>query len=495
MPASSVRFCRYPSAFIYDTSAPRDKTNRKKHLFWGDTVVLGGTAEGDYLSVSSRGETGWMKRSDLQTDALLDIIFLDVGQGDSCLIVTPADDKIVVDAGKEDNLLRYLRWRYNNYDTPEMRAMGGHIKAMVVSHPDDDHFGGLKSLFEDEKFGRLITIDGLYHNGLFVRRGEGLSALGSVQKIGGVSYVTDPVVTPADLDRFLANPQAWEGKEYPTLIDKLRQRYAGASFQMLNHLSPGLAGLTAVPGLSIQVLGPILEGQSGQYRLRTFGGDVGQTKNGHSIILLLQYRGIRILLGGDLNIPSEKFLLEYYTRQSLRDPFRAEVLKAYHHGSGDFSEEFVGSISPYVSVISSGDNESYSHPRADTMGFLGKASRGRRPLIFSTELARSAVEIVKNPIVLKQELKGLSETLARVDITADEKRKALARREELENRLINRSIAVYGAINLRTDGDKLLMCQKKEAKNAQREEWDIYRIEPDPRTNELVLVPAGGGGD
>jgi len=265
---------------------------------------------------------------------------------------------------------------------------------------------------------------------------------------------------------------------------------------LLTHACPvGLADLTPVPNLSINVLGPIIEGQSGQYRLRTFEGNVGKTKNGHSIILLLRYKNIRILLGGDLNIPSEKFLLEHYAQENTRDPFQAEVLKAYHHGSGDFSEEFVGSISPYVSVISSGDNESYSHPRADTMGFLGKASRGKRPLLFSTELARSAVEVVKNPMVLKQELKGLKDTLARTDVTGAEREKSLARWEELENKLINRSIAVYGAINLRSDGDKLLMCQKKEAKNAQREEWDIYQIEPDPRTNELVLVSKGGDGD
>jgi len=490
MPGPTVRFCGYPSAFIYDTTASADKKNRKKHLFWGDTIVLNGITEGDFVSVSSRGETGWMKKSDLQPDALLDIIFLDVGQGDSCLIVTPADDKIIVDAGKEDNLLRYMRWRYNNYDTPEMRAMGGRIKAIVISHPDDDHYLGLKPLFEDETFGSIIHVESVYHNGIFARKGEGLASLGSLQKVGGVNYITDPIVSQADLDNFLGNTQAWEKKEYPALIKMIKDKNGEAKFQMLNQKSAGLTNLTPVPELSFKVLGPIIEEQGGRARLRTFGGDVGPTKNGNSIILLLQYRNIRILLGGDLNIPSERFLLEHYARKNVADAFRAEVLKAYHHGSGDFSEEFVQSISPYVSVISSGDNESYSHPRADTLGFLGKASRGKRPLLFSTELARSALEVIKNPFVLKKELKDLKDKLSRTDITETERLKAQTRLDELENKLINRSIAVYGAINLRTDGNKLLMCQKKEAKNPQKEEWDIYQIEPDARTNELVLVPS-----
>lgn len=488
MPSSNIRFCGYPSAFIYNGPAPKEKKDRLKHLFWGDTIVLLGDRQGEYLKAKSRDVEGWMKEAELVRDPLLDIIFLDVGQGDSCLIVTPADEKILVDAGKEDNLLRYLRWRYKNYESPEMQAMGGRLKAVVISHPDDDHYLGLKSLVEDPKFGSFIKIEALYHNGIFVRQGEGLAALGTLQKKDRITYITDPVITPSDLTRFFTNTPGWEKREYPSLIREIQQKNAGATFQMLNQTSAGIPNLTPVSGLSIKILGPILEEEGGGRRLRTFGGDVGKTKNGHSIILLIQYNNLKILLGGDLNIPSEEFLLAYYAAQNVTDPFQAEVLKAYHHGSGDFSEEFIESIKPYVSVISSGDNESYSHPRADTMGFLGKASRGRRPLLFSTELARSAVEVVKNPTVLKQELKALKDKLARTDITLADRRSTVARLDELENKLINRSIAVYGAINLRTDGERLLMCQKKEAPNAEKEEWDIYRIEPNPSTHELMLV-------
>jgi beta-lactamase superfamily II metal-dependent hydrolase len=489
MPTSNTVYCGYPAAFISSGPAPKEKKERLKHLFWGDTIALLGDRQGDYVEVQSRDVEGWMKEAELMKDPLLDIVFIDVGQGDSCLIVTPADEKIVVDAGKEDNLLRYLRWRYKNYESPEMRAMGGLLKAVVISHPDDDHYLGLKPLIEDPKFGPLIKIEALYHNGLFVRQGEGLASLGTLEKKGKITYLTDPIITPTDLKNFFASAPGWEKREYPSLVREIQQKNSGATFAMLNQTSAGIPNLTPVPGLSIKILGPILEKEDGGRRLRTFGGDVGQTKNGHSIILLVQYGNIRILLGGDLNIPSEEFLLAHYAAQSLPDAFQAEVLKAYHHGSGDFSEEFIESIKPYVSVISSGDNESFSHPRADTMGFLGKASRGRRPLLFSTELARSAVEAVKDPIVLKQEMKALQEKLVRTDVPPADRQAAADRLDELENKLINRSIAVYGAINLRTDGKKLLMCQKKEAPNAEREEWDIYRIEPDPNTQELNLVP------
>ncbi len=95
-----LAYCKYPEAYIYD---PSDKKKKKKHLFWGDTVQIKGPQEGNYFPVYCRDETGLMLKDDLEYEPLLDIIFLDVGQGDSCIIVTPKDDKILIDAGMRDN--------------------------------------------------------------------------------------------------------------------------------------------------------------------------------------------------------------------------------------------------------------------------------------------------------------------------------------------------------------------------------------------------------
>ncbi len=51
--------------------------------------------------------------------------------------------------------------------------MGGRIKALVISHPDDDHYGGLRGILDDPKFGSLIDFEAVYHNGLFPRAGSG----------------------------------------------------------------------------------------------------------------------------------------------------------------------------------------------------------------------------------------------------------------------------------------------------------------------------------
>ena len=145
---------------------------------------------------------------------------------------------------------------------------------------------------------------------------------------------------------------------------------------------PGFAG---TGGLKLEVLGPVPTNETGLYRFKWFE-DSSHTRNGHSIILKLIYKNRSLLLGGDLNTQSEEYLLNYYDPDN---PFRVDAAKACHHGASEFTVDFMKAVKPYATVFSSGDNENYAHPRADALGCAGRYSRGKRPMVFSTELARS----------------------------------------------------------------------------------------------------------
>jgi ABC-type nitrate/sulfonate/bicarbonate transport system substrate-binding protein len=139
-------------------------------------------------------------------------------------------------------------------------------------------------------------------------------------------------------------------------------------------------------------------------------------------------------------------------------------------------------VNPIATVVSSGDNEPHGHPRPDTLGIIGKYGRGSRPLIFSTELARSTKEIIKHPNVVRAELRA---TLAANEaILNDAAAKTAAKtkaKKAIQNalKIIERSVANYGMINLRTDGTNVLLAQRLETQRSKKARWDIHLLEPD----------------
>ena len=97
----------------------------------------------------------------------LRVTFLDVGQGDSCVIETPSGKVIVIDAGNvinegEDDQGRrvvapYLRYRGINQ-----------IDLLILTHPDADHIGGAKTLLHE------FPVKMLLENGQFSKTDSAL---------------------------------------------------------------------------------------------------------------------------------------------------------------------------------------------------------------------------------------------------------------------------------------------------------------------------------
>ena len=82
----------------------------------------------------------------------LKIYFLDVGQGDSCLIVTPNNKKILVDGGGTEDfdvgkniLIPYLLARRIT-----------HLDYVIISHFDTDHVGGVLTVMEELKVSKVV---------------------------------------------------------------------------------------------------------------------------------------------------------------------------------------------------------------------------------------------------------------------------------------------------------------------------------------------------
>ena len=83
----------------------------------------------------------------------LELTAIDVGQGDSLLVVFPRGKTMLVDGG---GLLQYGRQRKTNFDTgedvvsPYLWHRGiRHLDVIVVTHPHEDHAGGIASLIRN----------------------------------------------------------------------------------------------------------------------------------------------------------------------------------------------------------------------------------------------------------------------------------------------------------------------------------------------------------
>ena len=146
----------------------------------------------DWVNVKIRATTGWMRKQDIQDERLLEINFVDIGQGDGCFIVTPDDKFMLLDAGEGDNMIRFLRWRFNLKKHPDQVV---NMQTAVISHSDADHYKGFKALFDDPQF----NFETVYYNGIIERAGD--EALGPVKTIERHADVL--VFENAGRDRYL----------------------------------------------------------------------------------------------------------------------------------------------------------------------------------------------------------------------------------------------------------------------------------------------------
>lgn len=461
-----------------------DQNGKKfRQVLWGDWLEIDAADDGASPLVTvhwaskdpdpSKHKILTIERKFTSQTRPLEIIFVDVGQGDGAVLITPERDVgeriIVIDAGKEHHMHDFLTGRFKSYKTKSL------FHAAVITHPDEDHYGGFAKIFESN----AIQFNHLYHSGLVERPGgkEWTKLGGKTEDAAeGASFLEALVEDHAALKAAFA--PVGEGN-FAKMIKTGLDNGAIASSAMLSTQHGTFAdGRCWMPGFApadgrgytIEILGPFVESAAnGRKRLRVLGG-YGKTKNGHSVLLRLNYKDFRVLFGGDLNLPAEKYLLKRYAGldrwpttsaereamiEAARNFFRAEVMKVCHHGATDVTDEFLMAVNPAAFVISSGDQEGHVHPRPDLLGRLGRAGRGAAPVLLSTELQRSTRE--------KEDAK-LVERLTKAIETLDAKPTEARKKKMLDDvALLGRSnVDVDGAIYVKTDGQRLIAAFKKE---------------------------------
>lgn len=444
-------------------------------LLWGDPLHEL-ERSGERVKVRARRRIGWVPAAAVADSGLLEVYVIDVGQGDGVLMRTPHDDAWhLIDAGirasaqmTRKGATNFVRWKFID----DLRRDRVQLKNVVVTHPDADHFGGVIDLLSGVlPDGRTFAADveRFWHNGIGrFKDGDRLGALRTdtsstplADAALGVRPKANFIVELLTGKTSFARPQrpfAADFAELARLVGRVPKQV-----RRLSHASRWLPGYAPAKGrAAIRVLAPVAETLAGGgVGLRDLGSD-SVTRNGHSVVLRVDYGRARILLTGDLNTASQKLLLAVHGAGE----FEADVAKGCHHGSDDIDLRFVRAMAARATVVSSGDNEDYAHPRPRILGASarwGRESRGLRgevlpPLLYSTELARSV------GLDFAEHLRTVAEPKQpyRPDqIEADFDPSPLGRYRRLAWLPIATDL-VYGLVNVRTDGERVLCATMKE---------------------------------
>lgn len=447
-------------------------------LLWGDPLHVLAEEDG-WVRVRARGKRpGWLSRSVVSNESLLEIYVIDVGQGDGVLLKTPEGRWHLVDGGVENarqmtgkGAANFVRWKFLE-DLREDRVT---LANVVLTHPDADHYGGLLDLFSGRLpfHGRFeVEVGSFLHSGLARFRSRpfiGATRRGRVRAFPverGLSRDDDFVIELLEGLETFADPPRELLSGYARLAEGVVSRASSA--RRVSQREGYLPGYGRGEGeVTIRVLAPVLESVGfGHTGLRVLGTDA-VTLNGHSVVLRLDYGKASFLLTGDLNRRSQELLLSYHEP----DAFEVDVAKACHHGAEDVHLDFLRAMRARATIVSSGDSEVYSHPRPALMGAsarYGRESRGRTPrevvppLVYSTELARSvelayALSVRERPRPPSAEPRAGHFDDTEIELPAE--RQPFRR---LKHVPVSADL-VYGLVNVRSDGEHVLCGTMKES--------------------------------
>ncbi|HEV2911812.1 MAG TPA: ComEC/Rec2 family competence protein [Pyrinomonadaceae bacterium] len=276
----------------------------------------------------------------------LEVHVLDVGQGDSILIIAPEDKEtkqrkvVLVDAGDTGRgkiVLDALK-RYNV----------SQIDLFIASHAHADHIGGADEVIKATSVRSVldssvppparVTDETAANQTGGSRRGRSSNSSGSSS---GRSSTGELPTT----------------KSYRDLLEAINQ--AGAQYVKAE---PGqkfeLGG-----GALITVLAPIQPFFTKE-QLRSGGNE----PNANSVVVRLDYGKFSMILTGDAEAQTEDRMINKDMNLG------AKVLKVGHHGSKyATSENFIKAVKPEVAIISVGAANRYGHPSQDALNRLKAA--------------------------------------------------------------------------------------------------------------------------
>lgn len=305
----------------------------------------------------------------------LEIVHINVGQGDATLILGPETEfrdrvAVLMDAGdipmdgdRDGGDVVYAVLQRYGLDE---------LDFFIASHYDADHIGG------------VITGMGHIHGGSFVLGPNGVpGGVGDDDGDGTGDWLDSNETTPDP-------EELWTGDDVRVLhfIDRGDQSAPDtATYRKYKAIADAAPSRTSVvTRADVEALeidlgdGAVMRcyAANGHVRGRSNRVRFTNTENERSLCFLVTYRGFDYLIGGDTigrSHGSENARVEKAIGEALHaGGVEVDVLHVNHHGANNGSEaEFLDLVRPEVAVISLGDFNDHGHPHADALARLADA--------------------------------------------------------------------------------------------------------------------------
>ncbi|MDD5066559.1 MAG: helix-hairpin-helix domain-containing protein [bacterium] len=249
----------------------------------------------------------------------LRVQFMDVGEGDAILVKTPSGKTLLIDggnSGKEEVIRNYLN----------KSGIKERIDMIILSHPLEDHVGGLVGIIED------LDIGSIYDPGMPLS-----------------TYIYEKFL---ELIMTKQDQYGETGSSENKLSDVLAKKM---HYEFFNPKAGDILSLD--PDCELAVLSP-----------RMLFHNTRSDPNNNSLVVKLVYNQVSFLFPGDVELDAEKYLITQGSKIS------ATFLKVPNHGSPNSSSlPFINLVKPKVSVISAGKDNPYGYPSLQILERLKKA--------------------------------------------------------------------------------------------------------------------------
>lgn len=260
-----------------------------------------------YTSILS-GKSNIALPEEFNVDMLLEVHFIDIGQGDAIVMMLPDGKIFIIDAGSGTNASKNTRESYDKYLSDNLYV--DKVEYMLVTHPHTDHYNLLDGVLQSYQVEEVIF---------------------NSDETPSKSY--DNFCIQAKDENSVKIVEITDGNDRLLIIE--------SDLYKITIFSAGNDGFKGAKSVD----------------------------NSMSVICLLEYGTRKVLFTGDAEKETEQWFVDYAHSNDI--DIDIDVLKVGHHGSNSSSTAlFLDNIKPEYAVISCGENNSFNHPSTETMAML-----------------------------------------------------------------------------------------------------------------------------